>query len=69
VWLIGLYVAFIFIGNIATYLISRVVEDFWPVASLPVCLLLYFLTLWIAWVLAVRLTEPKPGATQDAAAA
>jgi hypothetical protein len=67
--LIGLYVALIFIGNIATYLISRVVEDFWPVASLPVFLLLYFLTLWIAWVLAVRLTEPKPGATQDAAAA
>jgi len=33
----------------------------WPQASLMIFLLLYFVFLWVAWLLAVKLTEPRPG--------
>src|SRR5438067_6659969 len=49
------------LGDIADYLIGLVVERIWPQASLLIFLLLYFVFLWVAWLLAVKLTEPKPG--------
>jgi hypothetical protein len=53
------YVGFMVAGDFADYLIGLVVERIWPQASLVIFLLLYFVFLWIAWILAVRLTEPK----------
>ena len=47
------------VGDFADYLIGTVVERMWPSASLPVFLVLYFFFLWVAWILAVRVTEPK----------
>ena len=47
------------LGDIADYLIGLLVERIWPQASLLIFLVLYFVFLWIAWLLAVRLTEPK----------
>ncbi len=47
------------LGDIADYLIGLLVERIWPQASLLIFLLLYFVFLWVAWLLAV--TEPKPG--------
>lgn len=38
---------------------SLVVERVWPQASLVIFLLLYFVFLWVAWLLAVKVTEPK----------
>jgi hypothetical protein len=58
-WLIAVYLVLMVIGDFSAYLIGRTVEGAWPEASLPVFLALYFLFLWLAWVLAVRLTEPK----------
>ncbi|HKA72319.1 MAG TPA: hypothetical protein VKE26_10965 [Xanthobacteraceae bacterium] len=58
-WLIIIYLIFMIIGDIADYFIGTVVEDVWPSASLPIFLGLYFLFLYIAWVFAVRVTEPK----------
>ena len=58
-WLILVYLVFMIIGDIADYLIGTVVERVWPAASLPIFLLLYFFFLWLAWVIAVRVTEPK----------
>jgi hypothetical protein len=52
-------------GDVADYLIGLVVERVWPQASLVIFLLLYFVFLWIAWLLAVKVTEPK-GAKQVA---
>jgi hypothetical protein len=60
--LIFYYVIFMIAGDFADYLIGLVVERVWPQASLITFLLLYFVSLWIAWILAVRLTEPKPAA-------
>jgi hypothetical protein len=54
--LLVVYVVLMVIGDIVEYLIGLVVERVWPQASLPVFLLLYFLFLWAAWVIAVRLT-------------
>jgi hypothetical protein len=59
VQLIYYYVGFMVAGDVADYLIGLVVERIWPRASLVIFLALYFLFLWISWLLAVRLTEPK----------
>ena len=59
VWLIVVYLVLMITGDILDYLIGLVVERVWPQASLPVFLGLYFLFLWIAWLIAVKLTEPK----------
>jgi hypothetical protein len=58
-WLIIVYLIFMIVGDIADYFIGSAVDRIWPAASLPVFLGLYFLFLWISWVVAVRVTEPK----------
>ena len=57
--LIVYYVGFVIVGDVADYVIGLVVERVWPQASLVIFLLLYFVFLWVAWLLAVKLTEPK----------
>jgi hypothetical protein len=59
VQLIFYYVGFMALGDVADYLIGLVVEHVWPQASLLTFLALYFVSLWIAWLLAVKMTEPK----------
>jgi hypothetical protein len=59
VQLIAYYVGFMVAGDFADYLIGLLVERIWPQASLLVFLLLYFVFLWVAWLLAVKFTEPK----------
>jgi hypothetical protein len=59
VQLIFYYVGFMVAGDFADYLIGLVVERIWPQASLVIFLALYFVFLWIAWLLAVKVTEPK----------
>jgi len=58
--LIVYYVAFMIAGDLAAYVIGLVTErTFGSHASLIVFLTLYFLFLWISWLLAVWMTEPK----------
>jgi hypothetical protein len=59
VQLIAYYVAFMVAGDFADYLIGLVIERIWPQASLVIFLALYFLFLWFAWLLAVKMTEPR----------
>jgi hypothetical protein len=60
VQLIMYYVVFMIAGDLATYFIGLIVErEFGSHVSLIVFLVLYFASLWIAWLLAVRMTEPK----------
>ncbi|MET0921509.1 MAG: hypothetical protein ABWY47_00085 [Xanthobacteraceae bacterium] len=58
-WLLTIYVVLMIVGDVADYLIGLVVERIWPEASLAIFLGLYFLFLWLAWVAAVKLTEPR----------
>jgi hypothetical protein len=63
VLLIVYYVIFMLVGDLADYLIGLIVErEFGSQVSLIVFLAIYFLSLWVAWVLAVRMTEPKQAA-------
>jgi len=58
--LIVYYVVFMIAGDLAAYFIGLITEEaFGSQASLIVFLALYFLFLWVAWVLAVWMTEPK----------
>ncbi len=53
------YVVLVVIGEFGAYLIGRAVEYYSMAAGLPVFLGCFFIVFWIAWVIAVRLTEPK----------
>jgi hypothetical protein len=67
VWLLTIYVVLMIVGDVADYLIGLVVERIWPEASLAIFLGLYFLFLWLAWVAAVKLTEPRKPLAEGAA--
>ena len=65
--LIAYYVAFMIAGDLAAYVIGLVTEiEFGSHVSLIVFLALYFLFLWVAWVLAVWLTNPGHAEPQSA---
>ena len=53
-------VALMIVGDIIAYLVGSVVERMAPTASLAVFLGMYFFLLWLAWIIAVKVTEPKP---------
>jgi hypothetical protein len=38
------------------------IEEVVPWASLPIFLTMFFAILWLAWIIAVKLTEPKASA-------
>ena len=58
--LVYYYVASMIAGDFAAYFIGLFVEHEWgSYASLIVFLALYFLSLWVAWIIAVWATEPK----------
>jgi membrane associated rhomboid family serine protease len=61
--LIVYYVGFMIAGDLfSDYLIGLIVErEFGSQASLIVFLALYFLFLWLSWLFAVWMTEPKSG--------
>jgi hypothetical protein len=60
VQLLFYYVAFMIVGDFAAYFLGLFVEHEWGThASLIVFLALYFGFLWVAWILAVWMTEPK----------
>jgi hypothetical protein len=59
VWLLIVYVALMIVGDVADDVIGLVVERYYPQASLPVFMALYFVFLWMAWLIAMKITAPK----------
>ena len=58
--LIFWFLGFMIVGDVLAYFIGRFVEYEWgSYPSLVVFLALYFLSLWVAWLLSVWVTEPK----------
>jgi uncharacterized protein with PQ loop repeat len=67
--LLVVYVLLIVVGDVIAYfvglliespqLIGISVEQPMTTASLTMFLLVYFLNLWVAWLIAVRITEPR----------
>ncbi|HKF07154.1 MAG TPA: hypothetical protein VKB89_00275 [Xanthobacteraceae bacterium] len=58
-FLLIVYVVLVITGNLVAYALGLVIERNLPGASLPSFLALYFLFLWVAWVIAVRITQPR----------
>ena len=64
--LILYYVAFMIGGDLVAYFLGLLVEyECGKHVSLIVFLALYFISLWVAWMLAVWVTTPR-GATSSA---
>jgi CDP-diglyceride synthetase len=57
--LLLVYVGLVIVGDIFAYLIGLVIEQTAPGASLPGFLAIYFFFLWLAWIIAVRVTRPR----------
>jgi len=58
--LIVWYVVFMLAGDLVAYFAGKAIEyQFGSQVSLIAFLFFYFLALWVAWILAVRMTEPK----------
>jgi hypothetical protein len=57
--LLIVYVVLVIAGDLVAYLFGLVIEREVPAASLPAFLAMYFLFLWVAWVIAVRITQPR----------
>lgn len=55
----AIYIVLVLIGDVGAFAIGRGVEQWSPTSSLPVFLGCFFLVFWLAWRIAVRLTEPK----------
>jgi hypothetical protein len=70
-WLIAVYLALTICGTLVAYVLGLVIERPGLVGlataqpqttiSLAVFLAAYFINLWLAWQVAVRLTRPKAG--------
>jgi hypothetical protein len=58
--LLIVYLALIVAGDFVAYFAGLVVERTFPAASLPFFLAMYFMVLWLAWLIAVRITAPRP---------
>ena len=57
-WVLGIYVVLMIIGDVIDVGIGAFASNMWGDAiSLPIFLAAYFLTLAIAWVIAVRIAE------------
>jgi cation transporter-like permease len=57
--LLIVYVVLVIAGDFVAYFIGLAIERTVPAASLPAFLAMYFLFLWVAWVIAVRITQPR----------
>ena len=67
--LLFVYLVLVVLGDLSAYFVGLMVERQWgSAASLWVFLTLYFLFLWVAWIVAVWLTNPKAVSIEHAAA-
>jgi hypothetical protein len=59
---LGVYLVLVVIGQLIGFGVSRIVDIYAPAFGLLTFLILFIAMFWLAWPIAVRLTEPKtPG--------
>ena len=57
--LIAVYIVFVLIGDVGSYLVGRTMEQFLSQSlSLAVFLACFFAVFGVAWILAVKVTKP-----------
>jgi hypothetical protein len=54
-----IYSVFVIVGEFGAYVIGRAIEGISQSASMPAFLACFFTVFWLAWVLAVKVTEPR----------
>jgi len=63
--LLIVYLILMITGDFVAYFIGLLIERNAPSASLPAFLAMYFLFLWVSWIIAVKVTEPRAKAPQE----
>ena len=58
-WIMVVYVVIVLACELIVVGVGLALDRLYQPASLPISLSLFFAVLWLGWVLAVRLTEPK----------
>ena len=54
------YLIILVIGQSITIAIGLAIDRFYsPAISMPVSIALYFVMFWVAWKIAIRVTEPR----------
>lgn len=59
VWILTVYILIVVIMELIVVAIGLALDRTYPSLSLTISLSLFFAVLWLAWVVAVRVTEPK----------
>ena len=58
-WILTVYILIVVIMELIVVAIGLALDRTYPSLSLTISLSLFFAVLWLAWVVAVRVTEPK----------
>ena len=58
-WILTVYILIVVIIELIVVAIGLALDRIYPSLSLTVSLSLFFAVLWLGWVVAVRVTEPK----------
>jgi hypothetical protein len=58
-WILTVYILIVVIMELIVVAIGLALDRLYPSLSLTVSLSLFFAVLWLAWVVAVRVTEPQ----------
>ena len=53
------YIVLVAVLDVAAIALCLMVEQVFPALSMPIFLILFFGILWLAWIISVRLTEPR----------
>ena len=64
------YLVCLILGQAITIAVGLSIDRYYsPTVSLPISLFMYFTMFWVAWKIAVRITEPKAETTAPPPAA
>ena len=64
-WILIVYVLIVVVMELIVVAVGLALDRIYPSISLTISLSLFFLVLWFGWVIAVHLTEPKPGMSAE----
>jgi len=64
-WILTIYVLIVLVLEIIVVAVGLALDRIYPSLSLTISLSLFFAVLWLAWVLAVRVTQPKDAKSKE----
>jgi hypothetical protein len=64
-WILTVYILSVVVMETIVVAIGLALDRIYPSLSLTISLSLFFAVLWFAWVVAVRVTEPKHAESKE----